>query len=62
MRFDSSLKLVNRLVGVGPVVRLAARFVGSGPNRLKMVRLSHELRHNRVSTNTDGEHGDPMRS
>jgi hypothetical protein len=34
---------MNRVINVRPVVSLAAKFVGTGPNRLKMVKLSHEL-------------------
>jgi hypothetical protein len=30
------------------VVSLAAKLVGSGPNRLKMVKLSHELNNEAV--------------
>jgi len=37
------LHLTNRLVNIRPLVRLAAKLVGSGPNRLRMVKLSHEL-------------------
>lgn len=39
----SALKLMNRVINVRPVVSLAAKLVGTGPNRLKMVKLSHEL-------------------
>jgi hypothetical protein len=34
---------MNRVVNLRPMVSLASRFVGAGPNRLKMVRLWHEL-------------------
>jgi hypothetical protein len=34
---------MNRVIHISPIVRLAAKLVGSGPNRLKMVKLSHEL-------------------
>lgn len=34
---------MNRVINVRPLVCLAAKLVGSGPYRLKMVRLSHEL-------------------
>jgi hypothetical protein len=34
---------MNRFVNVRPFLSMAAKFVGSGPNRLKMVKLSHEL-------------------
>lgn len=34
---------MNRVINVRPVVSLAAKLVGTGPNRLKMVKLSHEL-------------------
>ena len=37
------LIFTNRFVNVRPLVRLAAKFAGSGPNRLKMVKLSHQL-------------------
>jgi hypothetical protein len=40
---SNPLKLTNRVINVRPLVRLAARLVGSGPYRLKMVKLSHEL-------------------
>jgi len=55
LNFESPLRLVNKLVGVGPVVRLAARLAGPGPNRLKMVRLSHELKHDLASHERDDE-------
>jgi len=34
---------MNRVVNVRPMVSFVSRFVGTGPNRLKMVRLWHEL-------------------
>ena len=34
---------MNRVVNLRPMVSFASRFVGAGPNRLKMVRLWHEL-------------------
>jgi hypothetical protein len=37
------LQFANRVINVRPMVRLAAKLVGSGPNRLKIVKLSHEL-------------------
>ena len=37
------LRVMNRFVNVRPFLSMAAKFVGSGPNRLKMVKLSHEL-------------------
>jgi hypothetical protein len=37
------LKLMNRLFNVRPIVTLAAKLVGSGPYRLRMVKLSHLL-------------------
>ena len=37
------LQLTNRLINIRPLVRLAAKLVGTGPNRLRMVKLSHEL-------------------
>jgi hypothetical protein len=37
------LQFANRVINVRPVVRLVAKLVGSGPNRLKIVKLSHEL-------------------
>lgn len=40
---------MNRVVNVRPIVSLAARLVGSGPNRLKMVKLSHELNNEDVA-------------
>lgn len=39
---------MNRVINIRPMVSLAARLVGSGPNRLKMVKLSHELDHEAV--------------
>jgi len=44
MTFSTPLIFTNRLINITPVVRLAAKLVGSGPNRLRMVKLSHELR------------------
>jgi hypothetical protein len=44
MTLIKPLKFTNRVVNIRPLVRLAAKLVGSGPNRLKMVKLSHELR------------------
>ena len=44
MTFTRPLRLTNRVVPIRALVRLAARLVGSGPNRLRMVKLSHELR------------------
>jgi len=44
MTFSAPLLFTNRLINITPVVRLAAKLVGSGPNRLRMVKLSHELR------------------
>jgi hypothetical protein len=43
MTFTRPLQLTNRVVPIRPLVRLAAKLVGSGPNRLRMVKLSHEL-------------------
>jgi hypothetical protein len=37
------LKAMNRIINVRPVVSLAAKLVGTGPTRLKMVKLSHQL-------------------
>lgn len=34
---------MNRYINVRPFVSLAAKLVGSGPSRLKMVKLSHQL-------------------
>lgn len=53
MTASTPLKLMNRVVNVRPLVSLAAKLVGSGPSRLKMVRLSHEL-------NNDGVQFDVM--
>ena len=44
MTFTRRLQITNRVINIRPLVRLAARFVGSGPNRLRMVKLSHALR------------------
>jgi hypothetical protein len=38
-----------RQVVVRPFVLLAARFIGPGPLRLKMVKLAHELDERQVS-------------
>ena len=40
---NTPLRITNRVIDVRPIIRLAAKLVGSGPNRLKMVKLSHEL-------------------
>jgi hypothetical protein len=40
---SQAIRITNRLINLTPVVRLAVNFVGSGPERLKMVKLSHEL-------------------
>ena len=37
------LQFTNKLINIRPLVRLAAKLVGTGPNRLRMVKLSHEL-------------------
>jgi hypothetical protein len=37
------LQLANRVIDIRPLVRLTAQHVGSGPNRLRMVKLSHQL-------------------
>jgi len=60
LNFGGPLRLVNKVVGLGPVVRVAARFVGRGPSRLKMVRLSHELNHDLASPQGDDKRGDRM--
>jgi len=43
MTFTRPLRLTNRVIPIRPLVRLAAKLVGSGPNRLRMVKLFHEL-------------------
>jgi hypothetical protein len=43
MTLTRPLQFTNRVVPIRPLVRLAAKLVGSGPNRLRMVKLSHEL-------------------
>ena len=43
MNTSRRLKTVNRFINVRPFVSLAAKMVGSGPTRLKMVKLSHQL-------------------
>jgi hypothetical protein len=43
MNAISPLRVMNRVVNVRPIVSFASKWVGSGPNRLKMVRLWHEL-------------------
>jgi hypothetical protein len=45
---STPLKLMNRVIDVRPLVCLAAKLVGSGPSRLRMVRLSHELNNDRA--------------
>ena len=45
---STPFKVVNRVINVRPIVSLAAKFVGSGPSRLKMIKLSHELNHEGV--------------
>jgi len=35
---------MNRLIDVRPIMSFASKFVGSGPNRLKMVKLSHAFK------------------
>jgi len=37
------LHLANRVVDMRPLVRLAARIAGPGPNRLNLVKFSHAL-------------------
>ena len=37
------LKRMNRLFNVRPIVTLAAKLIGPGPYRLRMVKLSHLL-------------------
>ena len=39
----SPFRVINRVVNVRPMVSFVSRHVGSGPNRLKMVRFWHEL-------------------
>lgn len=36
---------MNKVIDVRPIVSFASRHVGSGPSRLRMVRLWHELGH-----------------
>ena len=43
MNFSRHVHLANKIFNVRPMVRLFAKLVGSGPNRLKIVKLSHEL-------------------
>ena len=43
MNASSPVRFMNRVVNVRPMVSLVSRFVGAGPNRLKMVRLWHDL-------------------
>jgi hypothetical protein len=43
MNASAPVKFTSKLINVRPIVRLAARLVGSGPTRLRMVKLSHEL-------------------
>jgi hypothetical protein len=41
---------MNRLFNVKPIVTFAAKLVGSGPYRLRMVKLSHLLNSTDVET------------
>ena len=43
MNTSRRLRMMNRIINVRPVVSFASKFVGSGPNRLKMVKFSHQL-------------------
>jgi hypothetical protein len=47
-----ALRLNNPVLLVRPVVVLAAKFVGTGPLRLKLVKLAHELDDDRVRFDT----------
>lgn len=43
LNVSRQVHLANKVINVRPMVRLFAKLVGSGPNRLKIVKLSHEL-------------------
>ena len=43
MNASSRFRVMNRVVNVRPIVSFVSKHVGSGPNRLKMVRLWHDL-------------------
>ena len=43
MNTSRRLRTVSRFMKVRPVVSFASKLVGSGPTRLKMVKLSHQL-------------------
>jgi len=43
MNARSPFRVVNRVINVRPMVSFVSKHVGSGPNRLKMVRFWHEL-------------------
>jgi hypothetical protein len=43
MNASTPLRVINRVVNMHPIASFASKWVGSGPNRLKMVRLCHEL-------------------
>lgn len=46
---------MNRVLNLRPIVSFASRFVGAGPNRLKMVRLWHELDRDPLQSGSPGE-------
>jgi hypothetical protein len=43
LNVSKQLQIANRIINVRPMVRLVAKLVGSGPRRLQIVKLSHEL-------------------
>ena len=49
MNASSPFRVMNRIINVRPMVSFASKHVGSGPNRLKMVRFWHELDHESFS-------------
>ena len=47
-----ALRLTNGVLSMRPLVVLAAKVVGTGPLRLKLVKLAHELDDDRVYIET----------
>jgi hypothetical protein len=43
MNFNRQLQIATKVINLRPIVRLAAKLVGPGPNRLRMVKLSHRF-------------------
>ena len=43
LKVSRTLRGANRFINFQPIVRLVAKLIGPGPNRLRMVKLSHQL-------------------